>query len=50
MDTVAVQCDKQATIVGLSLSTLGDGRRGQVLSTVGRRPSLFDYSFVCDWA
>jgi len=34
MSTVA-ECDEQATVVGLSMSALGDG--GQVLSTVDRR-------------
>jgi len=34
------QCDKQATVVDLLLTTLGDGKRGHVLSTADRRPSL----------
>jgi len=41
-----VECDKQATVVGLSFTTLSEGRRGQVLSTVTdyRRPSPVDHS------
>ena len=42
--TVA-ECDKQATVVGLVLTTLGDGGHGQMpSSTVDRRPSPVDHT------
>jgi len=36
------QCHKQATVVGLLLTTLGDGGRGQILLTANWRPSPVD--------
>jgi len=42
--STVVECDKQATVVGLLLTTLGDGGRGQVLSTVDRRLSDVDHT------
>jgi len=45
MDVYTIaECDKQATVVGLSLITLGDGGRGHVLSAVDRRPSIVDHT------
>ena len=42
-DTFAIaEFDKRATVVGLSLTTLGDGGRDKVLSTVDRRLSPVD--------
>jgi len=35
---------KQATVVGLSLKTLGDGGRDYVLFTLDRQPSPVDYT------
>jgi len=40
--SVIVECIKQAPVVGLLLITLGDGGRGQVLSTFDNRPSPVD--------
>ena len=42
--TTVAKCDKRATVDGLSLTILGDGERGKVLSTVDRRLSPVDHT------
>ena len=41
--TVA-ECDKQATVVGLLLTSFGNGGRGQMLLTADRRPSPVEHT------
>jgi len=44
-DTYTIaEVDKKATVVGLSLTTVDDGGRGQVLSKVDQRQSPADYT------
>ena len=42
--SIVAECNKQATVVDLLLTIIGDGGRGQALSTVDRRPSPVDHT------